>query len=293
MRLYHRNVRLTIVTRPTGFIGNNPGFFEELDNAVTITAMRVRATIEKNSGKHPNKTAIKISNLSEDTRTQIERAKVSARLEAGYDGVYRLIAIGDVRPNGAYSRREDSTEIVTTLELGDGLAAFAHARMNRCYRPPITVLRVLTDCANSMGMALPPEIQQSAELRQAISDGVSLHGPTRDVLTRLLAPYGFNWSSQNGRLSILRDEQARPGEAIPVNTGTGLINIPERTTPDSDKGKVEVKFQSLLYPEIEPGKICRLESEHLNLDVKVTDVKHELDTDSDQYTTDVTGRPMS
>lgn len=289
MRLFHRFVKLTVVTRPHGFIGANPGYFDQLDNAINITAMRVRFSITKSLGKEPNKCTIKISNLSEDTRAQIERDRLYATLEAGYDGVARLLATGDIAR--AYSKREDATEIVTTLEITDGLHAFAHARMNRSYKPPIRVDRVLSDAAKSMGLTLPREAQQSPELRQALEGGISMHGPTRDVLTRLLAPYGMNWSIQNGRLIILADEQVRAGEVIPVNTGTGLIDVPERTTPDKQGGKVEVKFQTLLYPEIEPGKVCRLESQMLNLDVKVTDVKHEGDTEGDDYTTDVSGRP--
>lgn len=289
MRLFHRFIKLTVVTRPKGFIGNNLGFFEQLDNAINITEMRVQCTIEKNLGEHPNKCTIKISNLAEDTRAQIERDKLSATIEAGYDGVARLLFTGDIAR--AYSRREDTTEIVTTIEVTDGLHAYAHARMNRSYKPPIRVDRVLSDAAKSMGLTLPREVDQSPELKQALEGGISMHGPTREVLTRLLAPYGFNWSIQNGQLIIMSDEQVRAGEVIPINQGTGMINVPERTTPEKQDGKVEIKFQTLLYPEIEPGKVCRLESQLLNLDVKVTDVKHTLDTHGDDYTTDVNGRP--
>lgn len=287
--LFNRTVKVTIVGQPVGFIASNPQFFETVGNAVEIEAMRVQFEVTKNLGKEPNKCLIKLYNLADHSRAEVERKPLKCFLYAGYDGNARLLFAGDVVR--AYSQR-DNTEIVTYLKVSDGLRAFAHARMNRSYKPPIQVRRVLQDAAKSMGLTLPPEVEQSAELKQALATGISTHGATRDVLTRLLAPYGYNWSIQQGRLQILKDEQLKPGQAHLINQSTGLVGIPSKEVPEKPKGKTEVKFETLLYPELEPGQLAHLESEFLNVDAKMTDIKHDGDSVDGEYKTSVTGRPL-
>lgn len=290
--LFKRTVKVTLASQPTGFVGSNPGFFEQLGNALEITAMRIRFDVTKNLGKEPNKCLIKLDNLSADTRNEIETKKpLRCTLQAGYDGAPRLLFVGDVVQ--AYSKRE-GTEIVTYVKVSDGMRAYSHARVNRSYKPPIQVKKVLSDCAKTMGLQLPPEVEQSAELKQALAVGISTHGATRDVLTRLLAPYGYNWSVQNGALQILKDDEIKPGHAYLISKeDSGLIGIPERTTPESPKKSVEIKFETLLYPELQPGQLAKLQSELLNAQMKMTDVAHTGDSyDTGDYKTSVTGRPL-
>jgi hypothetical protein len=166
--------------------------------------------------------------------------------------------------------------------------------MNHSYRPPIRVQQVLEDCARSLGLDLPPELERSAELKQALSDGISLHGPTRDVLTRLLAPYGFGWSVQNGHLQILRDEQTRSGQAFLINDDEGgLLGSPKKTIPEKPGSPSEISFDVQLYPELVPGGLAKIESEFLNVTIKMLDVKATGDTDpTGDFKTSVKGRPL-
>lgn len=290
-KLYDRTVRVTVIKRPTGFIGGNPQFFDVIGNALEIERLRIRFEVTKHLAKEPNKAVIKIHNLSPHTRSELDAGDLAIRLHAGYDGNLRLLFYGDLRRSS--SQREGKTDIVTTLQVADGAQAYKHARMNRSYKPPTTLLRVLQDAAKSMDLDLPPELLQSASLKQAVPDGITAHGATRDVLTNLLAPYGYGWSIQNGGLQVLRDEDLRPGEAFLIDSGAGLINNPERTVPEKQGGKSEVKFDSLLYPELVPGARAKLVSEFINLEMKITDVTHTGDNDaSDKMTTSVVGRPM-
>lgn len=289
MKLFGRTWKVTIARQPTGFIGSNPQYFEQLGNAIEITALRMQFEVKKNLGREPNTCTIKLHNLAPTTRSELEHGALKATLHAGYDNTPRLLFTGDVRR--VWSVR-DGQNIITNLQVRDGMRAFAHARMDRSYRPPIEVHRVLADMAKSMGLELPPEIEQSAELRQALANGITTRGPTRDVLTRLLAPYGYGWSVQNGRLLILRDGDLKPGEAFLINTDTGLLGSPERTTPDKPGEPVEIKFDVRLYPELTPGSRTKLESEFLSVTSKIYDLKSVGDSRSGDWKTSVTGRPV-
>lgn len=301
MRLFGRTAKVTIVRQPSGFIGSNPQFFESTGNAIEVVTdelstsapggNRIQFEVSKNLGKEPNKCSIKIYNLSPDTRSELEKNPIRITLAAGYDGVTRLLFTGDLRY--AISERV-GPNIITTLDVRDGMRAYAHARMNHSYKPPIRALQVLQDCARSLGLELPPEVERSADLRAALSDGISLHGPTRDILTRLIAPYGFGWSVQNGHLQILRDEEVRSGQAFLVNDDEGgLLNSPKKTVPDKPGSPPEISFDVQLYPELVPGALAKVESEFLNATVKMLDVKASGDTDPQgDWKTSVKGRPL-
>src|SRR5262249_41134255 len=147
----------------------------------------------------------------------------------------------------------NGTEWETKLQIADGQRAYSHARMSKSYQKPISVLTVLQDAAASMGLKLPPEAEQSPDLQQALATGISMHGPTRDVLTKLLAPYGFGWSIQNGRLQILADDQISQATAILIDEEAGMIGSPEHSVPSKPGDPSDMSFDVLLYPEILPG----------------------------------------
>lgn len=289
-RLYDRTIRVTLIRRPTGFVGSNPQFFDVIGNATELEGMRIRFEVQKHLAKEPNKAVIKVHNLADFTRSEIEKGEMAIRLHAGYEGNLRLVFYGDLRR--AQSQRE-GTDIVTTMLVADGAQAFKHARMNKSYKPPTKLIRVLEDMAKSMDLVLPRELVTKPELQQTISTGVSAQGATRDVMTSVLAEFGYGWSIQNGILQILRDEDLRPGEAFLIDAEAGLVNTPERTIPEKEGGKAEVKFDVYLYPELQPGAKVKLASEFINLEMKLTDVTHNGDNDaSDKMQTSCVGRPV-
>ncbi len=298
-RLFGRVCKIVITRRPDGFIGSNQDYFEQVGNALEImgsqptkgVGMRIRFSITKNLGKEPNKCVVKIDNLSPNERTQIEGARgpVNVSLYAGYDGVFKLMFTGDM--TRGFSERESKTNIVTTMQVGDGMRAFATAHLSRSYKPPIKVRRILEDAAKTMGLKLPVELARATELDQALPNGFSAHAPTRTILTNVLAPYGLGWSVQNGQLQIISELAVREGVEFLVDASAGLLNA-NRTYPEKPGGKSEVKFQSLLYPELIPGARAKLVSEFLNTSMKMTDVKHDGDTAGSDWYTSVSGRPL-
>lgn len=279
---FQRICQVTIARQPTGFVGNNPTFFDQLGNATfveydernPVAGLRIQFEVKRDLGKTPNKCKITITNLAPASRIEAERKPTYVILSAGHDGVARLLFTGNVRV--AWSELK-GTDWETYLELGDGADAFANARLNKSYKEPIDVHRVLTDCAGSLGLQLPPEIEQSAELRQALKTGISVQGPTRDTLTRLLAPYGYGWSFQSGKLQILRSKDTL-GQDTLVTQDTGLQGSPTRTTPNKKTGISEVTFDNVLNPDLAPGTAVKLDSKAMSGRFKITDATSKGDT---------------
>lgn len=292
MKLFRRTLKVTVIEQRSGFIGSNPSFFETVGNAVEITGLRIQFEIKKSLGKEPNKCLIRITNLSRQSRDALERKPLQVMIHAGYDGVLRLMASGDLKR--VFSKREGKTEIVTHIQVADGWRAYAHARADgKSYRPPTTPLQIVKDLLATMNLKAPPEILSAPELRQTLSSGVSLEGPTRDALTRVLAPYGYSWSIQNGQPVVLRDGQTRVGQEFVIDADAGLLASPEETEPDKPKGKSETKFITVLYPELAPGCVVRLNGEFVRQRLKLTDVTHKGDTHTEDMQSECSGKALT
>lgn len=296
---FQRICEILIVRQPTGFIGGHPQFFEQLGNATqvlyderapAIPGLRIQFTAKRDLGKEPNTCKLVITNLASANRLDIERKPTYVIVRAGYDGVAKLMFTGNVR--AAWSELK-GTDYETTIELGDGADAFKNARLNRSYKAPIDPARIISEAVGSMGLKLPPEIERSAELKEALKIGFSAHGPTRDVLTRVLAPYGYGWSMQNGTVRILRSKDTLGADILvaPPPDG-GLIGSPTKSAPDKKTGISEVSFDHCLEPDLEPAQSIKLKSKAINGRFKITDCEYTGDTRGTDWKTGVKARPI-
>lgn len=292
-RLYKRACSLTVYrTAPvtTGFIGANPQFFAPQPNGVQITGLRVQFKIEKSLDSTPNKSEITVSNCAETTRAFLQSKPLIAQLDAGYDGNLRHVFSGDVR--FAYSTHEE-TDWETKLSLGDGDRAYRYARTSRSYKKGASVMTALQEAAGSMGLKLDPSVTASTTLQAQFATGRTLQGPTRDELTRLLAPFGYHWSIQDGRLQILKDQNASPTSAYDVSQSTGMIGSPEWTTPEKSGASSRLKVKMLLFPELIPGGTIHVSSEAIEGLFRLNKVEHTGDTHGDDWMTEVEAVPRT
>jgi hypothetical protein len=261
--------------------------------AITITDMRMEFDVKKGSGKHPNKCVIKVINLSPDSRALLDRKPLRVVLHAGYDGVLKKLFDGDM--TRSFTEQVGRVDNVTEIHVGDGVRAFSGARLDRSYRPPVTLRQIVSDAAKSMGMPVPIEVSRP-EFSVALPDSVTAASPTRDVLDRALTPFNLSWSIQNGRLTVLTENQIRSGDMYLVNEALGLLGSPKlKESEHAGKGKkTEITFESLLYPELEPGVGVRLESKFVTQNLKITDASSKGDNKpGGKFITSVKGKPIT
>ena len=254
---------------------------------VIASPLRAQFKIARDSKASPNTCDLTITNLAPETRAALARPKLVLQLEAGHTDGMRLLFFGDVRhaestPSG--------TEWLTKILAGDGARAYRTARMGRSYPPGTDLRRVLRDAAASMGLKLPADLGVAPELATQFADGVAVEGWARDYLTTLLAPYGWRWSSQNGRMVVIRDGQAQQGTAFVLDAANGLIGSPEVATPQPGKTSRTVTARALLYPEIVPGAFVKIDSRTLRTTVRADKVAHTGDSHGsgdDSWTTEI------
>lgn len=289
-RFFKRIVRVTTFRES---VPVNPTKFQvsRSTNTLEITDLRVQFKINRTLTKHPNACDVTITNLSTETRTDLETKPLLVQLDAGYeDDALRLMYTGDLRFG---MTKESGPNWETLLQLGDGDCMHRWARVNKSYSPGTSVRTVLRDCARSMGFELPDNLASDKSLDQAFGTGTTAHGPSRDEFTRLLAPFGYHHSYQNGVLRILRDDEATPGGPILIGEDFGMIGTPEFGSPPRSGKPPHITVKMLLYPEISPGCTVDLRSKVKNGLFRVESVRHEGDTHGQAWHTTLEIKPQA
>lgn len=253
----------------------------------------------------PDTLELTIYNLNEDHRAQLQnQGEVPVRLEAGYTGTKKLsggtaaalddagfagggalplLFGGDLRDVQSY---REGPDWVTTLASGDGDVA-KKKRVNKAFGPGTPLRFAIEQVANELGLGLGqlPTAVQNATLfdgGQQFAAGVVLSGNGYRQLTRLLTSMGYRWSVQDGEIVI----HAGGGPAILLTPDTGLIGSP---VPAND-GRVSA--QSLLQPDLLPGRQVEITSKHVRGRYVVETAAHEGETAGQSWYTSIIARPL-
>lgn len=292
MNLYDRICKVTMMR--TVLTETEQRFFLPLPDSIEVTDLRMQFDIKKSLGKTPNSCELKITNLSPRTRAEVEGPPdgLVCRIAAGHNGVARHLFTGDVR---LASSLKEGADWITTLQLADGGRAYGNARANRTYRAGTSMITVLKDAAKSMGLELPKELLDDPAMRAQFAAGTTLSGGLRDELTRVLAPFGYGWSIQDGQLTVLRDEDT-VGVEREISEGTGMIGSPAFSPTKKTKKKAasaKMHASSILYPELTPGGRVSVIARATDGRFKISEVTHKGDTHGDEWTTEIEAKEIT
>jgi hypothetical protein len=121
---------------------------------------------------------------------------------------------------------------------------------------------VIADVARSIGVGdgnLAKALANVALLSGATSfaQGTVVAGESMRELEGLLRSCGLTYSIQDGTLQFLTAGKALDGTAILLNSDTGLVGVPA-----IDHKKV-LSFQTLMIPDLFPGRKVKLDAEEI------------------------------
>jgi hypothetical protein len=281
-RLFPRAIAVTVAKVTTG------SFFTTRDE-VTVADLRVSFSIEKHLGSEPNTCTCSIFNLSESSRALFEGKPLQVRIDAGYDSQLGALFVGDL----AFGQSiKNGTEWETKLQLADGHRAYHYARHARAYPKGTSTIDMVKDMAGAMGLKVPKNAADALDLVRQISSGNSFAGPSRKMLTQVLARHGRSWSIQDGGLQILGDDEVRSGDALVIDEGSGMIESPEFGPPKKKGGKRLLTVKNLLYPALSPGRKIRVVSLRVNGFFKIERVTHTGDTAGGDWMSTIEAVPV-
>jgi hypothetical protein len=264
--------------------------FVRTTETVRIDDLRFAFSVDRDLKEQPNQATLTLYNASPDTRAFLQQKPLHVAIDAGYDADLATLFRGDLTWCSA-PRREDA-DVVIELQLGDGDRAYNHARISKSFAAGADPRAVLRDVASSMGITLPRSLDDARELGSRLATGITLAGPSREEMTRILKARGFSWSIQDGQLQVLRAADVRPGEAILVSQDTGMIGSPGYGAPDKASRTPTLTVRKTLDARLVPGCQIKVVAADVRGLFKVIKVAHRGDTHEGDWSTEVQAVPL-
>lgn len=230
----------------------------------------------------PNTADIQIWNLNPENRLLLEESgDIPVQLEAGYEESTTLLFLGVART--VFTVR-DGSDLITTLQSGDGEKEYQQARVNVTIAPGATNQQVLDAVIKALGLGEGNTASIAAKIaasKPLFPQGALLTGSAAQVLHEVTQSLGFEFSIQDGALQILQIGEPLTGTATKLTPDTGLVG-----SPSVDSEGV-ITAQALLIPDIFPGRQIVIESEFLSANARVETCRYTGDTAGDDWYVDV------
>lgn len=269
--------------------------------AVEITENRIQFTIIKTLSQQPNRNEIKIWGLAETTQKAFEEKDVLCELYAGYREEQGPLLIFKGNVTYAYTNKEQP-DVVTTIELSDGLKAIRDTVLSLSYGKNISNRQVIIDIAQKMGVTV---VFGDTFVERSWENGFSFYGGCRDALNKAVRSSGGSWSIQNNILQIISQGGATSREAILLSADSGMIRSPERErqsageiarVQDQATAKARTlvsaaqqyegyRVKSLLMPTIVAGDSVNLEARAFTGTLVAAEVEHHGDSEDGDWMT--------
>lgn len=244
------------------------------ERGIEIRDLDFSFSVTKSSEGTPNSLKLSIFNMAEATRSQIERQRDRVVLTAGYEGNQAIIFIGDI---SNVTHQKQGADIISVIECGDGEVQYRDAFINESFGPGATFKQVFARIAEKSGLGLGVT---NGLPNHTFNNGVVITGPIRDVMDKYQRTFGFEWSIQDGQLQVLAPTLDTGEATVILNVDTGMINAPQKT----EKG---IKVESLLQPDLKPGRSVKVESLSINGLFKIEKVVHTGETFGQNWKTEV------
>jgi len=222
--------------------------------ALELSEFRCVFKVNQSDCQSPNNANVKIYNLSDQTAQQIQKEFTRITLQAGYEnGPYGVIFDGTVRRvfrgkdvvPSIRINRETPTETYLEINAGEGDDPYNSATINKSLAAGTTQADQIKALADSAKLTVYDPFQFGAVTQNL--RGVVLFGMARDYLRAAILPSGWRWSvNGKGQLVLIPNTAYLPGEAVVLNSQTGLIGMPQQT----QDGLV---VDALLNPKIQIG----------------------------------------
>lgn len=233
-----------------------------------IDSLRISFEIEKTEKSENNTGKIKIYNLSKDTHNKISVAGLHCIVRAGYnDENIRSILFGDIVKG---VRKKDGTEYISELEVKDGRDAVMNGHVSVSYGKGTEARLIAQDMLNVM--ALPYKGIENIPADAVYSGAFSEIGLASDILKKILNRFNLYYTIQNEMVYIMTEDKEVESTGLLLSPETGLITIPcpvsdKRTTRGDNKAqpKNEWTFRTLLFPQLNPGVACVVNSPAIGL----------------------------
>lgn len=240
--------------------------------AIDVSALRIRFVVQQAMVQSPGQADITITNLSNATANRIQKEYDRVVLQAGYqDGGAATIFEGEIVQKRGPGR-ENPTDTYFNILAKESQKAYSYAFISKTLASGHT-FRDQVDACLEVLKQYGVTAGYIADLgKTKMPRGRAMFGMVREQLRAICASTNATWWIDGTKLNITKNTQALPGDAIVLNSDTGLIGMPVQTIDG-------VEARCLLNPKIKQGALVKID------EASIQKAKYNLDS-KDSYMVD-------
>lgn len=249
-------------------------------------AKRIAGKVSKTYQSDPNTCELSIWNLSPEQRAALSEQKTPVvKLAAGYgngrSGLLQLFYGQALHVTHAI--QEMTGDIITTVANTDEGEKKQKARVSLSFGRDTKTSTVLRQLAAALGVgngnldAIAAQLDSGAQ-GSMYASGESFSGSAADEISHLLRSCGYDWSIQDGCLSLRKQGAPVDNFAIELNATSGLIGSPSISNKGICSGTALI-FKGDGGLDMQPGKLIHVSSEF----VKGQFILAKCEADFDNY----------
>lgn len=193
-----------------------------------LSELQFKFQVHQRDIQTPNTAVIRVYNLSDKTAQEIQKEYTRVILQAGYQtDPFGVIFDGTIKQ--VRRGRENPTDTYLDILASDGDKALNFGVTNTSLAAGATPADQVDAHAAALGQYDVTKGFIGELPKDALPRGKVLYGMAADGLRDLMAGFGFTYSIQNGKLNIVEFNGFIPGQAVVLNSKTGMIGLPEQT----------------------------------------------------------------
>lgn len=230
--------------------------------ALDMSDLRFTFRIVANDTETPNTAYIRVYNLSEQTRQRAIKEFDTVVLQAGYETNSATIFKGTVKQ---FKRgKESNVDSFLDIYAADSDSNYNFSFINQTLPAGSSPAQELNLLGQSLGVPIDPDAFLGLT-GGILPKGKVLFGLTKYLLREFADSQLSRWSIQQGVLTLIPLAGVLVGQAIVVNSLTGMVGVPEST----DQG---IQVRMLLNPQVQVGGKLQIN----NADITQTIVRQQF-----------------
>lgn len=244
---------------------------------ITVDKLNIEFETKKTITSDVNTCTVKIYMCS-DTLTQNIMQSKTINLMAGYQDENNVstLYIGDIAECVDIF---DRTTRILTVSAGDGLKPIKETVVSKSYDVGTESTNVIKDLMKTFG--IPTDLKGLKDLKNKIfTNGFSFNGFTASAMDNLAKELDFNWSIQNGEVTITPTANANNSTLV-LSPNTGLKGSPKKikipiTQNGVSKDVDGYELNCFLLPKAIPADVVAVSSREIgqNKLFKIINITH-------------------
>lgn len=210
-------------------------------SGLNLSQLRIIFDVKLSDSQTPNTAKIRVYNLSQTVASQIQQEFTSITLQAGYESNFGTIFAGSIKQ--VIYGSENNVDTFIDISASDGDIAYNYSFVNKSLsagakQSDIVTASLASMLANGVGTGYVDDTDSQALPRCKV-----MYGMSRDYLRKSALNTNTNWSIQAGNYQSVKQTGVLPGNAVVLNSKTGLVYTPNQTNDG-------IMVQCLLNPNI-------------------------------------------